>query len=157
MSPEEFAQRFGHLFNKWVSLGYCPQCTSDVLAGNATVIPSDLQSSYRQATANMHGSGREVYAVNGAWLTVFFVLTILLLVAGVASVAVEAVASARLPRAQPRNPIWWGQGEGKDGLVELQLPKMYSANAGGQRSTKWGQGLMQDMDAVAVRDRGGVY
>jgi len=149
--PEDFATRFGHLFNTWVSLGYCPECTSDVLAGNDTIIAPALQSAYRQTTATAEVPGDEVCTINWPWLAVLLVWSTLLLVAGSLSVLLESVASARRPAAQNvrRTPVWAAdRGRLEDGLLELQLPKAYSAVYDAQRSAQWAQGLMQDMDAA---------
>ncbi|CAN8098938.1 unnamed protein product [Discula destructiva] len=122
VSPDEFAQRFGQLFNTWVSLGYCPECTSDILAGNDTAIPPNLQPSYRQAIAAAAYPGVEVYTIEWAWLAVFLVFTTVLLAAGIASVTVESVASTRA-LVQRRNGV---RLEDEGDLLELQLPRTYS-------------------------------
>lgn len=153
MSSEDFATRFGHLFNTWVSLGYCPQCTSDVLAGNDTLIHPSLQSSYRQATAIAVVAGNEVRTIHWPWLAVLLVFSTLLLFAGILSVVLESAAPAR-PAGQNvrRTAMWVGDVErADDSVLELRLPKACSAVFNSQRTTQWAKALMQDMDA-AVRD-----
>lgn len=153
VSSEDFATRFGQLFNRWVSLGYCPQCSSDVLAGNDTVIPSQLQPYYRKATATAVAPGDDVCKINWPWLAVFLVFAIFLFTAGIISVVLESVASAR-PNTQNtrRTALWVDDASGaKQGSTELQLPRTCSAVYDSQRSTQWAKGLMQDMEA-AVQD-----
>lgn len=154
VSPEDFATRFGHLFNTWVSLGYCPQCKSDVLAGNDTVIPSTLQLSYRQATATAVVPGAEASTINWPSLAVFLLFSALLLGAGIVSAVLESLGCARAATAQKagRTSVWAGVGGGGEGgSLELQLPETCPAVYNSQRSTQWAKGLMQDMEA-AVED-----
>lgn len=161
VTPDEFAQRFGKLFNTWVSLGYCPQCTSDMLAGNDTVIPTALQPLYRQVSAQTTGVNEyQVFTVNGAWLTVFFAFAATLLMVAVASVAVEVISNAKSASARTVEQ----QSEKEDGEVnarnghqsqgiETQLPQTGSSVNSCQFSPEWAKGVMQDMEAAAECSR----
>lgn len=142
VSPQQFAERFGHLFNAWVSLGYCPQCASGVLAGNSTVVPAGLQPYYRRATGTSTYPGDKTLAVNWVWLGVYLALAILLTTAGAAAVSAESMA-AGAGAARDRR--------GRDDVFLVQLPKTNST--GGQRSTQWAKGVMQEMDSAAWMNR----
>lgn len=140
VSTEQFAQRFERLLNTWVSLGYCPQCTSKVLAGNNTELPASLRPYYRQATATTRHSGDQTFDLNWAWMGVFMALAILLLIAGVTGVAVESI-SAGSKRGRGRRS--------RAEMFDLQLPKTNSTANGDLRSGQWANGVVKDMDAVA--------
>lgn len=132
VSPDDFAQRFGHLLNTWVSLGYCPQCTSDMLAGNDTAIPASLQPYYRQATATATYPGDQVLTINWAWLVTLLASATILLIAGVTSVVVESAVV---------NKSYFGRNAGDDEAREdvliPQISKDDSTAHGGLRSTQW--------------------
>lgn len=143
MSPDEFAQRFGRLFSTWVGLGYCPQCSSDVVA-NSSSIPANLQPRYKKVSSTVTWSGERVYTVNWAWLAVFIVFTSVMLVAAVGALVVENIVVAKAAKGKPtRRPI------SKEDIVPLRLPTMYSTVSNGQRSPQWGKAVMQDMNAAA--------
>lgn len=144
VTPEQFAERFGHLLNTWVSLGYCPQCASGVLAGNSTVVPAGLQPYYRRAAATSTYPGDKTFAVNWAWLGVFLALAILLITAGAAAVSAESMAAGPGTARDKRR---------REDAFELQLPKTNSTVHGGQRSTQWAKGVMQEMDTAAWMNR----
>jgi hypothetical protein len=151
VAPEDFARRFGHLFNTWVSLGYCPQCIPDVLAGNNTTIPADLQPSYRSVTATTASPGEELYIIRWAWLIVFLVLSTLLLVAGITSVFVESIAVTSTGPSERPMPMWAAaRAEDEGDLLELQLPKACSAGHNNKRSSQWAKHVMYDMEAAAA-------
>lgn len=159
VTPDEFAQRFGRLFNTWVSLGYCPQCTSDMLAGNDTAIPAALQPFYRQVSAETTGvNENEVFTVNGAWLTVFFAFAATLLMAAVASVAVEIIFTAKsastkmAPSEKDEVEFKASDGHQSQG-IETQFPHTVSSVNSCQFSPEWAKGVMQDMEAAAEHSR----
>lgn len=152
VSPGDFAERFGYLFNTWVSLGYCPQCNSEVMPGNDTGSPPTLQPFYREATATSTYLGDQVFTISWPWLTVILAFALLLLIAGTASVVIESSVAAKL--------IQWDAaryGADRQDMFDLQLPKTCSAYKGGLRST-WGKGVVRDMEAAAgVRHTGRTF
>lgn len=140
VTTAQFTQRFEHLFNTWVSLGYCPQCTSNVLMGNSTGPAASLQPYYRRTTASTTAQVDQVLVLNWAWTAVFMVLAILLLVAGVTSVAI-AVMTARAKKSSGRPPRQEG--------IEPQILVTNTAPHGGMYSGHWSQGGMKTMDTAA--------
>ncbi|KAK7741469.1 hypothetical protein SLS63_001024 [Diaporthe eres] len=143
VTPDEFAQRFGHLFSTWVGLGYCPQCSSGI-AINSTSIPANLQPRYRTASSTVTWPGERVFTVNWAWMAVFIVFTSIMLVAAVGAIFVEMmVLSKAADQKTARRTI------SKSDIVPLRLPTMYSTSSNGQRSPPWGKTVMHDMDSAA--------
>lgn len=142
VSPDEFAQRFGHLFSTWVGLGYCPQCSSGIVV-NSTSIPASLQSRYKKASSTITWPGERVFTVNWAWLAVFIGFTSILLIAAAAAIVVETMIVAEdAKKKTARRTI------SKSDIVPLRLPTMYSTVSNGQRSPQWGKAVMNDMDAA---------
>ncbi|KAJ4397145.1 hypothetical protein N0V93_001369 [Gnomoniopsis smithogilvyi] len=150
VSPTEFARNFGDLFNTWVSLGYCPQCTSDILAGNNTNIPANLQPFYRQVNATTMGAGEPVFVVNWAWIYVLIAFSASLLVVAVASVAIEAIVLARSVSEKDINTEGHGDERGYQSgqPAHLQLPKSCSNFTSCQPSPQWAKGVVQDIEAA---------
>lgn len=139
VSPQQFALRLEHLLNTWVSLGYCPQCTSKVMAGNNTALPASLQPYYRRAGAAITHPGDKTYELSWPWMGVFLALAVLLLVAGALGVAVESVtAGSKRGRANGR----------RQALFDLQLPATNSNVDGGLPPGMWAKGVMKDMEAA---------
>ncbi|KAL1870488.1 hypothetical protein Daus18300_005176 [Diaporthe australafricana] len=143
VSPDEFAQRFGHLFSTWVGLGYCPQCSSGIVV-NSTSIPADLQSRYRKTSSTTNWTGEQTFNVNWAWLAVFIGSTSIMLVAAVGSVVAETMIAAKAAKENAAS-----RASLKNDTFPLRLPTMYSTASSGERSPQWGKTVMQDMDAAA--------
>lgn len=142
VSPDEFAQRFGHLFSTWVGLGYCPQCSSGIVV-NSTSIPASLQSRYKKASSTITWPGERVFSVNWAWLAIFIGFTSILLIAAAGAIVVETMIVAEdTKKKTARRTI------SKSDIVPLRLPTMYSTVSNGQRSPQWGKAVMNDMDAA---------
>lgn len=142
VSPDEFAQRFGHLFSTWVGLGYCPQCSSGIMV-NSSSIPANLQPRYKKASSTITWPGERVFTVNWAWMAVYIGVTSILLIAAVGAIVVETMAVAEAAKKKTvRRTI------SKSDIVPLHLPTMYSTISNGQRSPQWGKAVMNDMDAA---------
>ncbi|KAG8164844.1 hypothetical protein KVR01_005119 [Diaporthe batatas] len=142
VSPDEFSQRFGHLFSTWVGLGYCPQCSSDVVA-NSSSVPANLQPRYKKVSSTVTWSGERVYTVKWAWIVVFMVSTSVMLVAAVGAIVVENMVVAKTAkRKTARRPI------SKEDIVPLRLPTMCSTVSNGQNSPQWSKAVMQDMNVA---------
>lgn len=142
VSPDEFAQRFGHLFSTWVGLGYCPQCSSGIVT-NSTSIPASLQSRYKKASSTITWPGERVFSVNWSWMAVFIGFTSILLIAAAGAIVVETMIVAEdTKKKTARRTI------SKSDIVPLRLPTMYSTVSNGQRSPQWGKAVMNDMDAA---------
>lgn len=143
VSPDEFAQRFGHLFSTWVGLGYCPQCSSGIVV-DSTSIPADLQPRYRKTSSTINWTGEQTFKVNRAWLTVFIVSTSIMLAAAVGSVVAETMIAAKAAKENAASHATL-----KNDTFPLRLPTMHSTVSSGERSPQWGKTVMQDMDAAA--------
>lgn len=140
VSPDEFAQRFGHLFSTWVGLGYCPQCSPGIVV-NSTSVPANLQPRYKKASSTVTWPGERVFTVNWAWMTVFIVFTSIMLVAAVGAIFAETMVLSKVASQKTaRRTI------SKSDIVPLRLPTMYSTSSNGQRSPPWGKTVMHDMD-----------
>ncbi|KAJ4421999.1 hypothetical protein N0V82_003396 [Gnomoniopsis sp. IMI 355080] len=153
VTPKDFERNFGQLFNTWVSLGYCPQCTSDILSGNNTLIPANLQPFYRQVNATTLGVGGQVFVVNWAWLSVFLTFAAVLLTVAVASVVIEAIVTTR-SGAGGRASGEAGEEEGKryrrGQAVHSQLPEKTCSTGvtSWQQSPQWARDVVHDMEAA---------
>lgn len=142
VSSDEFAERFGHLFSKWVMLGFCPQCSSAIVV-NSTSVPANLQPRYKSVTSTVTWSGESVFTISWAWLAVFIVFTSILLVAAVGAIVVETMVVAKIAKGKPvRRTI------SKSDIVPLRLPTMYSTVSNGQVSPQWGKTVIQDMNTA---------
>lgn len=98
VTPKDFSQRFGHLFNSWVALGYCPGCSSDIVVGNGTGIPAGIKQQYRQTMSTISSPGPPHLTVNWAWEAVILTLGLALLVVGILAIFFQ-YAKMSLPSA----------------------------------------------------------
>lgn len=89
VTPSNFAKHFGQLFNTWVALGYCPQCSPEIVVGNGTIIPAGLRQRYRQTTSTLSRPGPPQIIVNWAWEAVILALGLILLVTGIIALVFE--------------------------------------------------------------------
>lgn len=108
VTPDDFAKRFGHLFNTWVALGYCPQCSPEIVVGNGTVMPDALQKQYRRTKSTLTHPAPPHLTVNWAWEAVVLIIGLLLLAKGIAAIACEygwsALPSCCVGRRPPTKP-----------------------------------------------------
>lgn len=105
VTPINFAQRFGHLFNTWVALGYCPQCSPEKIVGNGTDSLAGTQQQYRRANATLSSPEEPQLTVKWAWEAVILSLGLTLLIAGLTAIAFEygkLATSYRLWRRQAK-------------------------------------------------------
>lgn len=131
VTPSDFAQRFGQLFNTWVALGYCPQCSPEIAVGNHSVVPTDLRQQYRQTTSTLSRPGPPHITVHWGWEAVILAFGLILLASGIIAIVFE-YGQTILPsysccgrgRRQTRQP---GAGD-LDGMMRMLLGP---ANSGG--------------------------
>lgn len=123
-----------------------------MLAGNATIIPADLQPFYRQVIATTVVAGDHVFTINWAWLIVFLAFSASLLIVGVSSVAIESTVVAR-PASRANISKKGGH---QSHPFELQSAKTYSSTVtSGQHSPQWAQGVMHDVEAATAAEHSG--
>lgn len=108
VSPDDFATRFGHLFNAWVALGYCPQCSREIVLGNGSAIPAALQKQYHRTTSTLTHPAPPHLVVNWHWEAVVFIIGVVLLAKGVAAVGCEygcsVLSCCCAGRRRPKKP-----------------------------------------------------
>lgn len=89
VTPSNFAQRFGQLFNTWVALGYCPQCSPGMVVGNGTDNLVNLPQQYRQSNSTLSSLGESHFTVNWAWEAAILTLSLTLLIASITAIVLE--------------------------------------------------------------------
>lgn len=94
VKPTDFAVYFGNLFNTWVGIGYCPQCQPMITFSDYNSTEKTIQDLYKHVDAERVFSGEAIYSISIPWLVCFVICTVLLLLAGVISVAVESITVA---------------------------------------------------------------
>lgn len=92
-TSELFASNFGYLFNTWVGVGYCPQCSSITTLQKFNDSPPETQQLYVPVYAD-RSSGKQVFKLSWPWSIAFLVSTVLLLLAGIISVVIESITVA---------------------------------------------------------------
>lgn len=98
-TPDRFASAWGYLFNTYVSAAHCPECISVTSDSYIT----DTLRSNNPAVAALFDEVKEVqhkfsegviFATDWRWIAVLLTCTIILLVVGAVSVAVESMLVA---------------------------------------------------------------
>jgi hypothetical protein len=97
VKPADFAVNFGYIFNTWTTIGFCPACIAinnrsyvDELKKNQTI----RGSLYYNISAD-HALGQDViYQLSYPWVSTMLASTIVLLLVGIASIALESMLVA---------------------------------------------------------------
>jgi hypothetical protein len=92
-SVEEFEWYMGYAFNTWVNLGYCPECVDFNSTGWLGEFP-DRVTLYDNATSNRVSWDIFVYQINHGWVAAYMICCIILFIASVMSILLEAVSVA---------------------------------------------------------------
>lgn len=93
ITSDTFASEFGYLFNTWVGIGYCPQCSSITTWATFNSNPKDIQQLYIPVNATRY-TDEEVFQLSLPWSIAFLVSTVMLLLAGIISVVIESITVA---------------------------------------------------------------
>ncbi|KAB5563194.1 hypothetical protein GE09DRAFT_773371 [Coniochaeta sp. 2T2.1] len=139
---EDFATRFGFLFNTLLGMGYCPECVNKYVSAT---LPNDTDwvKLYETLPASLQYARDLKYRISPGWLAAFTVCAAILFLAGLAAVVVESMTVAPdvlgYVSTVARNSRY------------LQLPKTSSAMSGGERAKTVGgvKVMMQDVKGNA--------
>lgn len=95
--PGRFATNLAYLFNTWVAIGYCPECSAITNSDQLDMLSlrdTDVKERYETIKANRVYTGQEVFQLSWPWTITFIVSAVLLLIAGIIGVIVESVTVA---------------------------------------------------------------
>jgi hypothetical protein len=95
LHPSDFAFFYGYLFNTWLYLGFCPTCywaLSNYVNDVTTFPDGTFVNSTNSFTWIWYSA--QAYDNNKAWLAVYLVCCILLMIAGISAVMIESMTVA---------------------------------------------------------------
>jgi hypothetical protein len=144
VTPDIFGHRLAYLFNTLVDLGnFYDLANTQSYMTNLTVprATADAANFITVPTANWYRTGAQIFVVNITWAVIFLICDVVLLAAGIVSVAIESLTVAP-------DTLGYVSTVARNSK-HLQLPKteVNSAMSGGERAKKLGSTvvMMQDV------------